>query len=178
MSVLEDRLRDERGFFSWWRRELPKRPLKDSELSAWVCRVLVRGLAGRLPVTVRYRPESAQSAEAFALVPTELYARGTEVFVDGRTYPYGEVRTLHVARIFDARVDRHSQPEGAEAPEAPPAEPRRAGSFDPGQYRASGRAPVEGGGTVDRGLRIGISLLLALGGAFGGFEVLRRYVGW
>lgn len=184
MSALGDVARDEGGFFSFWRREQPKRPLKDSELSAWVCRVLVRAMAAKAPVSVRYRLATAQTAEAFTLVPTGLFGRGNEVYVEGMVSPTFDVRELRVDRIFDARIDRPAQPDdqGVRG-EVRELRPRREGAHDPGQYRArqgmyeqhSDSAPPS---AAHRALSIGISLLIVLGGVFGGFEFLRRYLGF
>lgn len=184
MSALRDVARDEGGFFSFLRREQPKRTLKDSELSAWVCRVLVRAMAAKAPVSVRYRPVTAQTAEALSLIPTELFGRGNDVYVEGLVAPSLEVRELRVDRIFDARIDRPVQPEdGGVRGEVRELRPRREGAHDPGQYRAregmfeqnSGKAPAS---ATHRALSIGISVLIVLGGVFGGFEFLRRYIGF
>jgi hypothetical protein len=173
--MLSGMAREEGGFFSLWRRELPKRQLRDAELSAWVCRVLVRAIAANATVSIRYRPESAQTAEAFSLVPTELYGRGPYVYVDGRIFPYGETRTLSVDRIFDARIERPAAPAGRR-------ESREAGGVNAGLAGLEPGSAAEPAPTGRRvllgGLSIGISLLLALGGAFGGLDTLRRYLGW
>ncbi len=184
MSALRDVARNEGGFFSFLRREQPRRALKDSELSAWVCRVLVRAMAGKAPVSVRYRPATAQTAEAFSLIPTELFGRGSEIYVEGMVSPAFEVRELRVDRIFDARIDRPSPPEkGGVRGALRELRPRREGAHDPGQYRASQGMYEQYSGTPSAGsghraLSIGISLLIVLGGVFGGFEFLRRYIGF
>jgi hypothetical protein len=184
MLALRDAARDEGGFFSFLRRGQPKRALKDSELSAWVCRVLVRAMAAKAPVSVRYRPATAQTAEAFSLIPTELFGRGSDIYVEGMVSPAFELRELRVDRIFDARIDRPSPTENKGMRGAlHELRPRREGAHDPGQYRASQglyeqyseTAAAEGG---HRALSIGISLLIVLGGVFGGFEFLRRYIGF
>jgi hypothetical protein len=119
MSLLEDAAREASGLFSPWRREQPKRPLKDSERSAWVCRVLVRADDTGAPVRVQYRLENAPMAETVGFVPIELYARGASVYVDGKSYPRGEALLgLRVERSFDARIERpaseaRSKPGGA-----------------------------------------------------------------
>ncbi len=184
MSALRDVARDEGGFFSFLRREQPKRPLKDSELSAWVCRVLVRAMAAKAPVSVRYRPATAQSAEAFSLVPTELFGRGNEIYVEGLVSPALEVRELRVDRIFDARIDRPAPlDEHGVRGEVRELRPRREGAHDPGQYRArqgmyEQHSDAASSSAGHRALSIGISLLIVLGGVFGGFEFLRRYIGF
>ena len=176
MSALRDAAREERGFFSFLRREQPKRPLKDSELSAWVCRVLMRAVAAKAAVNVRYRPAAAKSAEALSLVPTELFARGNEVFVEGMVYPTWEIRELHVERIFDARIERPNQPEEPRGRgEVRELRAGRAGALDPGQYAAREAGDERGG---HRALTIAISLLIVAGGVFGGFEFLRRFIGF
>ncbi len=182
MSALQDVARGESGFFSFWRRQQPKRPLKDSELSAWVCRVLMRAIAAKASVSVRYRPATAQTAEAFSLVPTELFARGNDAYVEGMVYPTWEIRELRVERIFDARIERLSQPEEPRAwGEVRELRPRRAGALDPGQYAAredGARRDAEGKRGGHRALTIAISLLIVAGGVFGGFEFLRRFIGF
>jgi hypothetical protein len=176
MSALRNVARDEKGLFSFWRREQPKRPLKDSELSAWVCRVLMRSVAAKAPVSVRYRPATAQTAEAFTLLPTELFARGSDVYVEGMVYPTWEIRELRVERIFDARIERPNQAEEPVARgEVRELRPRRAGALDPGQYAARDAGAKRGG---HRTLTIAISLLIVAGGVLGGFEFLRRFIGF
>ncbi|HET7875161.1 MAG TPA: hypothetical protein VFN71_06505 [Methylomirabilota bacterium] len=180
MAQLGSTARDEGGFFSLLRREPAKRHLTESELSGWVCRVLTRALAAGVPVRVRYRLESAQSADTFSFVPTELYARGAQVLVDGRSHPFGqEIVGLRVDRIFDARLDR--------AGEEPPPSGSRArflGADDPGLYVVSSPPAYQQPTRRGRGLLFRLSLLLALGGVFGiggalgGIELIRRYVGW
>jgi hypothetical protein len=169
MASRENASRTESDFFSLWRREPPKRPLAASELSTALCRTFVGAIARHAPVAVRLRPAPGHQAESLSLIPLEVFARGSHVYVDGATYPAGEDCTLQMDDILD------TEPEvPVPSDEAAAAGALRSWSQDSHRYRAWERPPAPKPPPANRWRRIRISAMLAAGMTALGWLVLLR----
>lgn len=169
MASHQDLSKAEGDFFSFWRREPPKRPLAASELSVALCRTFVGAIARHAPVAVRLRPASGPEAEALSLIPLEIFGRGAYVYVNGTTYPDGKDCTLRLDDILDTQSE---VPMSAEAAAA--SGKLRSWSQDSSRYRAWERPPAPKPPPDHRGRRIRISAMLTAGMTVLGWLVLLR----
>jgi len=169
MASHQDLAKNEGDFFSFWRREPPKRPLAASESSAALCRTFVGAIARHAPVAVRLRPASGPHAESLSLIPLEIFARGAHVYVDGTTYPEGKDCTLRLDDILDTQSEAPISAEEAAAPGK-----LRSWSQGSSRYRAWERPPAPKPPPDHRGRRIRISAMLTAGITVLGWLVLLR----
>ncbi|HEV8458574.1 MAG TPA: hypothetical protein VGR44_09795 [Methylomirabilota bacterium] len=169
MASHQELVKNEGDFFSFWRREPPKRPLAASELSAALCRTFVGAIARHAPVAVRLRPASGPQPESLSLIPLEIFGRGAYVYVDGTTYPEGKDCTLRLDDILDTQSEVPTSADEAAAPGK-----LRNWSQDSSRYRAWERPPLPKPPPSPPGRRIRISAMLAAGMTVLGWLVLLR----
>ncbi|HET8576953.1 MAG TPA: hypothetical protein VFO18_07635 [Methylomirabilota bacterium] len=127
-----------------------------------------------MPLTIQLRPAEGHRIESKAFFPLEIFARGTHVFLDCRSYPEGEDCTLRLDQIVGAQCEVVSG-----ASETADSWKSRNWSQAAGRYRAWERPPSPKRRGVDRGLRLRLSAYLAAGGTTLGWLILfRRALGY